>query len=175
MKHIVAILVFLTTLPLTATDLYRQLSKTDAVVQEPLHARFRTSYEVLPISDTDEIGLVGTHFDFHPFRSFDPFYTGFGFYSAATGEEGGFFTFGYTLGLDYEFYNFHTDAGVYLGGGGGSHLSFPGGGMIVRTHAALSYEVKGVELVVGVARTDFPNTTNVEYKSDTPLRWYQLH
>jgi len=169
MKPLTPALLCLIVLPLSAADLYEQLSESDGIVQKPLPARFRLSYEVVPLSQTDDMGLVGTHFDWHPFETFEPFYTGFGFYSAASGEEGGFFTFGYSMGLDYELYeNFHVDAGVYIGGGGGGHLTFPGGGMIIRTQAALSYATKldGLELVIGIARTDFPNTTNEEDKSD---------
>jgi len=169
MKPVLATFFCLFALPLSAADLYEKLSESDGITQKPLPARFRLTYEVIPLSETADMGLVGTHFDWHPFESFEPFYTGFGFYSAASGEEGGFFTFGYSMGLDYEFYdNFHVDAGVYVGGGGGSHLTFPGGGMIIRTQAALSYATKldGLELVVGLARTDFPNTTNEEDKSD---------
>ena len=169
MRLIIPALVCLAVLPLTAANLYEQLSDSTAVVKEPVPSRFRFSYEVIPLSDTEEMGTVGTHFEWHPFQSFEPFYAGFGFYSAARGDEGGFFTFGYTVGLDYKLYDrLHADAGIYFGGGGGGHLTFPGGGMIVRTHAALSYALRleGVSFSLGLARTDFPNTENEEYKRD---------
>lgn len=169
MNQIISAFACLIVMPLTAADLYKQLSDNDTYIQETLDTRFRTTYEALPLSASSDMGVIGTHFDLHPYESFDPFYVGFGFYNAARGDEGGFFTYGYTLGLNYELYNkLHADAGVYIGGGGGNHLTFPGGGMIVRTHAALSYEssLDGVEFSLGLARTDFPNTTNKEYKSD---------
>ncbi len=168
MKYILLILIFLITLPLAATDLYEQLSDTNTIVQEPLHSRFRTSYEVIPLSASDDMGVIGTHFDIYPFESFTPFYAGLGFYSAIAGEEGGFFAYGYTMGLDYNFYNdFHIDGGVYVGGGAGEYIGFDNGGMLLHSHATLSYELKGAEIVVGLARTYFPNTTkHKEYESD---------
>lgn len=168
MKYILAILIFLIVLPLTATDLYKQHSDGNAIVQESLNARFRTSYEVIELSATDNMGVLGTHFDFYPIESFNPFYASLGFYSALTGEDGGFFAYGYTMGLDYKFYNyFHIDGGVYVGGGAGEYIGFDNGGMLLRSHVALSYELKGAEIVVGLARTDFPNTTkHKEYESD---------
>ncbi len=169
MKQTILLLLCLIILPISAADLHEQLSKDKAAAYTPVDARFRISYEVIPLADGfEDMGVVGTHFDWHPFESFEPFYAGFGFYSAATGEEGGFFTFGYTLGLDYEFYdNFHADAGAYLGGGAGEYIGFSNGGMMVHTHAALSYEFKGVEVAMGIAWTDFPDTEkNKEYKSD---------
>lgn len=133
-----------------------------------MDARIRTTYEVIPLSSTQDMGVIGTHFDWYPLESFKPLYTGLGFLNATSGEEGGFFAFGYTLGIDYEFYDdFHFDTGIYVGGGSGSYINFPNGGMLVRSHAGLEYETKNVGFVLGVSRTDFPNTrSNQEYQTD---------
>lgn len=144
------------------------LFSAEDILQTPMDARVRTTYEVIPLNDTYEMGTLGTHFDWHPLKSFKPLYTGLGFLNAISGEEGGFFAFGYTLGLDYTFYeNFHADTGIYVGGGAGEYIAFENGGMVVRMHAALAYEINGVDLVFGLSRTDFPNTTtNKENQTD---------
>lgn len=158
MKFLLLLQLLLTTLTLQADDW----------VESPLKARIRTSYEVIPLTNTRDMGTLGTHFDWHPLESFTPLYTGLGFLSAMGGDEGGFFAFGYTLGIDYELYeDIHIDSGIYVGGGAGRYIAFPNGGMIVRTHASLGYEIKDVELVLGISRTDFPNTTlNTENQTD---------
>jgi len=144
-----SLLLLLLLLPLSAQD----------IIQKPLDARIRMTYEVIPLTDTHDLGTLGTHFDWHPLESFTPLYTGIGFLSSINGQDGGFFAFGYTLGVDYKLYkNIHTDIGVYIGGGAGEYIAFPNGGMILRSHAALAYEIKGIDLVLGISRTDFPNT-----------------
>jgi len=162
------LLIFLSVLSLYATQLYEELSNDNSIIQESLNARFRTYYETIPLSKGRDMGVVGTHFDFSPFESFNQLYMGLGFISAVTGDEGGFFSYGYTLGIDYKFYkDFHIDGGAYIGGGSGDYIGFENGGMIIRSHAALSYELNSIEIVLGLSRTDFPNTTtNKEYQSD---------
>ena len=139
--------------------LFAYVLNADEIIQHNMDARIRTTYEVIPLTNEANMGTLGTHFDWYPSSSFPSLYTGLGFLNAAQGEEGGFFAFGYTLGVDSEIYNhIHTDLGIYVGGGSGSYINFPNGGMIVRSHAALSYEIDNIELVLGVAHTNFPNT-----------------
>ena len=143
-------------------------SNVNTVIGEALDARFRTYYESIPLSKNRDMGIVGTHFDFFPFNSLDEIYMGPGFISSINGEEGGFFSYGYTIGFEHEFYkNFHFDSGIYLGGGAGDYIGFNNGGMILRSHAALSYRLKELEVVAGFSKTDFPNTKrNRDYESD---------
>jgi len=144
----------LTILLLLTSSLYAQ-----DVIQQKRDGRIRTTYEVIPLTDTADMGTFGIHYDWYPLDNFPALYTGIGFLNAAQGEEGGFFAFGYTLGVDYEIYkNIHTDVGVYVGGGSGSYINFPNGGMIIRSHAALSYEIDNIQIVLGAAHTKFPNT-----------------
>ena len=147
--------------------LFTSLSAAD-ILQEKRDGRIRTTYEVIPLTDESDMGTFGVHYDWYPLDSFPALYTGLGFLNAAQGKEGGFFAFGYTLGLDYELYkNIHTDLGVYVGGGSGAYINFPNGGMIVRSHAALSYEMDNIEVVLGAAHTKFPNTrANQENATD---------
>jgi len=137
------------------------------VAQE--HA-WRGSYEVIPLPDGSDMGVVGLHYDIHPSEMLPSLYFGLGGYGGAVGEEGGFFTMGATLGnrlalldrLDF-------DLGLHFGGGGGSSKTFTGGGMIVRGHGLLEYRVAGDHyLRLGVAHTAFPNTT-VSNSADSHL------
>jgi len=147
--------------------LFASLLQAEDIVQKTLDARIRTTYEVIPLTDTKDMGTLGTHFDWFPLESV-PIYTGLGFLSSLDGDEGGFFSFGYTLGLVYELYeNIHTDIGVYVAGGAGEYIDFPNGGMIVRSHAALSYGIDNIDIVLGLSRTDFPGTQrNQEHETD---------
>lgn len=130
-------------------------------------SRWRTSFELMPI-DTDDMGLLGLHYDIFPFEQCNGCYAGVGGYSGATGEEGGFFTAGLTAGWVYNLNsNFKTDIGFHIGGGGGSEATYPGGGLIVRTHAAIQY-IDTIGISLGIANMGFPNSTK-EDKFDTHL------
>lgn len=169
MQKIIFILFSVTviTLSLSGSDTDMQTSSY-AVSQETKPARYRISYESFPLSDTREMGMVGTHFDVYPFKMFKPFYVGLGFYSAASGSEGGFFTFGYGMGIDYPLWeHLHVDGGTYLGGGVGKYINFPNGGMIIRSHLSLSYEFNRIQFALGMAETNFPNSRdNKAYASN---------
>jgi len=138
---------------------------------EKFSGRFRFSYENIPVSSNEEMGTVGIHYDTKPFDTFSDVYLGFGGYGAMTGDRGGFFTGGATLGVHsfldvpYMADDYAFDAGFFAGGGGGAD-AFPGGGLMLRSHLMLEKEFDKVTLRYGIARTDFPNTTNAS-DSDT--------
>ena len=70
-------------------------------------------------------------------------YGGVTLYGAATGRRGGFFTGGYTLGIEGQLFdNFIFDAGSYIGAGGGG-ASEQGGGLMIRPHIGLKYTLAG--------------------------------
>jgi hypothetical protein len=132
---------------------------------EEFPGRYRFSYEDIPVSSNEDMGTVGIHYDTKPFDAFSDVYLGFGGYGAMSGNRGGFFTGGTTLGMhsfldvpnmpnDYAF-----DVGFFAGGGGGAE-AFPGGGLMLRSHLMLEKEFELATLRYGFARTDFPNTTN---------------
>jgi len=138
---------------------------------EKFAGRYRFSYEDIPVSSSEDMGTVGVHYDVKPFDDFTDTYLGFGGYGAMAGDRGGFFTGGATLGL-HKFLNvpgmdrkYAFDAGVFAGGGGGAE-AFPGGGLMLRSHLMLEKEFDALTLRYGLARTDFPNTTNTN-DSDT--------
>ncbi len=136
--------------------------------KQALESRWRLSYELMPIATDEDIGLLGIHYDIFPSKSYPAWYVGLGGYSGASGEEGGFFTAGLTSGwLQTLSSSWKADIGLHVGGGGGSEATFPGGGLIVRTHAGLQYSDKyGFNL--GVANISFPNTTRPD-GNDTHL------
>lgn len=166
MRYIVVLLLLMITL--SANDLYKKLSsKQESFTQTAIDTRFRITFENIPLANSKDMGVLGTHYDIFPIHN-NPLYLSFGFYNAMTGEDGGFFTFGYTLGVDYEVYkNLFFDGGVYVGGGSGKYIGFDNGGLMVRSHFGLSYEFASTQLTFGLSRTSFPHTTtNKEYEND---------
>jgi hypothetical protein len=121
----------------------------------------RSSYELVPLPGGRNIGIVGLHFDLHPFAAIPSVYLGVGGYGAAVGTEGGYFTMGGTLGNRIPLLDrFDLDLGLHVGAGGGSLRTFPGGGAFLRGHAMLEYRVVDNNyLRFGVAHTRYPNTT----------------
>jgi hypothetical protein len=136
-------------------------------IQKSMEARIRLSYEELPLSDKDTMGIVGIHYDIFPFESLPYLYSGLGMYGAATGKEGGFFALGYTLGAKYPVLeSTYLDAGLFIGGGGGSNETFPGPGLMTRAHFGVEQKYKNTAFKLGIARTDFPETLNSQYAED---------
>ena len=132
--------------------------------------RVRVSFEDIPVSETEDMGTLGVHYDVKPFSDSDV-YVGIGGYGALTGDRGGFFTGGVTLGYhryiaDDVLDGLAIDAGLFAGGGGGAS-AFPGGGMMLRSHLMLEQEIGDVALRLGMVNTQFPNTSNSAYERDT--------
>ncbi|QTE22919.1 hypothetical protein [Polaribacter cellanae] len=70
----------------------------------------------------------------------DWLYTGAGFHGALTGDQGGLFTLGVTLGVNTPIYkNLYFDANVHFGGGGG-YRSLVNGGGIIYPNIGLQYK-----------------------------------
>ena len=84
-------------------------------------------------------------------------YGGITLYGAATGRRGGFFTGGYTLGVEHQLFdNLIFDAGGYVGAGGGGSAA-QGGGLMIRPHVGLKYDFSWSELGLNYTYIDFPN------------------
>jgi hypothetical protein len=154
-------------LALISFFLLSPVTNADYRIQESIPGSWRTSYEELPISATENMGLIGVHYDLHLFKDVPSLYLGIGGYGSVKGEEGGFYTSGLTLGWKpVLFGKVKMDLGAHLGGGGGSDRAFPGGGMIVRTHAGLETGNPVFNFRLGVAHTSFSNSRSA-YKEDT--------
>ncbi len=115
----------------------------------------RVSFEEIDMPDAGEqMGLYGIG----AYQRFKPWlYGGITAYGAATGERGGFFTGGYTLGMDWQLPdNWRADVGGYVGAGGGGAAA-QGGGLMLRSHAGLKYSFDWGALGLNYSYVKFPN------------------
>jgi hypothetical protein len=98
------------------------------------------------------MGFVGLNYNI-PIN--DWLYTGAGFHTAITGDQGGLFTLGVNLGVNTQLYkNLYFDANVHFGGGGGFRSLVNGGG-ILYPNAGLQYKFKGFSIGVQYGYMDF--------------------
>ena len=124
----------------------------------PLNWRSRTlrfSFEKINMPDAGEnMGLytIGAYDRLNPWL-----YGGITLFGAASGRRGGFFTGGYTLGVEHKLTdNWILDAGGYLGAGGGGAAA-QGGGLMIRPHIGLKYDFNWSALGLNYTYVDFPN------------------
>ena len=141
------------------TDLKNKSKKSlDKAQKEYSPWRNRTlrfSFEEIDMPDAGEqMGLysIGAYDQINPWL-----YGGITLYGAATGSRGGFFTGGYTLGLERQLFDkLIFDGGVYFGAGGGGAAA-QGGGLMIRPHIGLKYDIGWSELGLNYTYVDFPN------------------
>ena len=115
----------------------------------------QTSFENITLPDGENMGLVGINYLLHPNKYF---YYGLGVYGAATGDRGGFFTGGFTLGAKYDIYkNIYIDSGVFLGGGGGASADGQGGGLMFKAYSGLLVDFGNYSLGANYSYIKFPN------------------
>ncbi len=115
----------------------------------------RFTFEEIDMPDEDEfMGLygIGVYDQFNPWL-----YGGITTYGAASGRRGGFFTGGYTLGVESQLFpKLIFDAGGYVGAGGGGAAA-QGGGLMIRPHVGFKYDFSWSELGLNYTYVDFPN------------------
>ena len=115
----------------------------------------RFTFEEIDMPDEGEqMGLysIGAYDQLNPWL-----YGGITLYGAATGRRGGFFTGGYTLGVERQLFdNFILDAGGYVGAGGGGAAE-QGGGLMIRPHIGLKYAFSWSQMGLNYTYVDFPN------------------
>ncbi|KGL64003.1 hypothetical protein [Polaribacter sp. Hel1_85] len=98
------------------------------------------------------MGFIGLNYNI-PIN--DWLYTGAGFHTAITGDQGGLFTLGINLGVNLPIYkNLYFDANVHFGGGGG-YRSLVNGGGIFYPNIGLQYKDKGYSFGVQYGYMDF--------------------
>ncbi len=115
----------------------------------------RFSYEEIDMPDAGEyMGL----YSIGAFDRLNPWlYGGISLYGAASGRRGGFFTGGYTLGVESQLIDkWILDAGAYVGAGGGGAAA-QGGGLMIRPHIGLKYDFGWSALGLNYTYVDFPN------------------
>lgn len=117
------------------------------------NGHYQFTYDNLKLPANEKLGLVGTSYLY----DFDDVYLGLGIYSAISGERGGFFTGGFEAGYKLDLTdNLSLDTGLFVGGGGGGAAP-QGGGLMVRPHIGLSYQILGYKVGVGLSKVKFPN------------------
>ena len=133
----------------------KNLYKTQEEASTWRNRTLRFSFERIDMPDAGEqMGLytIGAYDQLNPWL-----YGGITLYGAATGRRGGFFTGGYTLGLERQLFDkLILDGGVYFGAGGGGAAA-QGGGLMIRPHVGLKYNIGWSELGLNYAYIDFPN------------------
>ena len=115
----------------------------------------RFSFEEIDMPDAGEhMGLysIGAYDRLNPWL-----YGGITLYGAASGQRGGFFTGGYTLGVEHWLTEkLILDAGGYVGAGGGGAAA-QGGGLHIRPHVGIKYDFSWSTLGLNYTYVDFPN------------------
>ena len=131
------------------------LDKTQVESPKWRKRTLRFSFEEIEMPDAGEqMGLysIGAYDQINPWL-----YGGITLYGSATGRRGGFFTGGYTLGVERRLFdNLIFDAGGYVGAGGGGNAA-QGGGLMIRPHIGIKYDFIWSELGVNYTYVDFPN------------------
>ncbi len=133
----------------------KNLDKAREEVSTWRNRTLRFSFEEINMPDAGEqMGLysLGAYEQINPWL-----YGGITLYGAATGQRGGFFTGGYTLGVERQLFdNLIFDAGGYVGAGGGGAAA-QGGGLMIRPHVGLKYNFSWSKLGLNYTYVDFPN------------------
>jgi len=133
----------------------KNLYKTQDEYSTWRNRTLRFSFEKIDMPDAGEqMGLysMGAYDQLNPWL-----YGGITLYGAATGRRGGFFTGGYTLGVERQLFDkLNFDGGVYFGAGGGGAAA-QGGGLMIRPHVGLKYDIGWSELGLNYTYVDFPN------------------
>lgn len=118
---------------------------------------FRTTYETIELpSGTKPMGLLGINY----LRNTDSnLYYGAGIYSSITGERGGFFCGGVTLGYQYPLTKkILFDAGGFIGGGSGANKKVFGQGLMQRVHGGIAYNANSYQIGSYYSNVTFPNS-----------------
>ena len=118
-------------------------------------ASIQTSFEEVTLANGEPMGLLGINYLLH-YNEY--FYYGLGTYGAVTGDRGGFFTGGATVGLKYELYkNLYLDTGAFLGAGGGASADGQGGGLMLKGYTGLMIDFGKYSVGANYSYITFPN------------------
>ena len=136
----------------------KKFSDPKSAIVDPLIWRnrmLRFSFDEIDMPDAGELMGLYSIGAYERFNSW--LYGGITLYGAATGRRGGFFTGGYTVGVEHELTdNLFFDAGGYVGAGGGGDAA-QGGGLMIRPHVGLKYDFGWSALGLNYSYVDFPN------------------
>lgn len=119
-------------------------------------AHARISFERLTFPCDEHVGLIGTSY-LVDVKGTGGLSVGPAVYGAIAGKRGGFFTFGAEAAWHRRVLGpFGVELGLYAGGGGGSG-SPQGGGLMLRPHADLLWEIGSYAVGVSLAKVKFPS------------------
>lgn len=135
------------------TASYADIKVGDAIINSP--SEFRLGFEQATLPGNEAMGMVGASY----LIQFAPgFYFGPAAYGAITGNRGGFFTVGGEVAWRHNLVSrLDMEAGVYGGGGGGGGTSSVGGGLMIRPHVDLLWDIGGYRAGISVSNVRFPN------------------
>jgi len=137
-----------------------RMSAAETVRLKPIPIRTRLSGEIVRLAHGEGMAVAGFHEDIFVNRAVPGIYAGLGGYGAASGERGGFFIVGGSLGWCIPLWRrLGLDVGGFAGGGGGTRDTGQGDGLMLRGHAVSTWDFGPVALRVGIAHTDFPGGT----------------
>jgi hypothetical protein len=104
----------------------------------PQRTRWRLTLEHADPDGTDELGLLGLHYDvFDPLSRYPNAYVGLGAYAGVWGDRGGYLALGVEGGWRLPLVNgWAFETGMFVGGGG-SDFGDDGSGLMLRPHVAL--------------------------------------
>lgn len=129
-------------------------------VSPPLQVQVSTidlalTSERVPVAPGMKMGLVGLH----ALRPVTPNLSiGPSVFGATTGDRGGFFGWGLSGAYRWRQGEWSAEAGLFVGGGGGSP-AWVGGGLMLRPSLLLSRDVGPLRLGLGVSQVNFPTGT----------------
>ncbi|MEO8081982.1 MAG: hypothetical protein ABI641_15720 [Caldimonas sp.] len=128
----------------------------DATAAMPsAHARISFERVRFP-GDGPRVGLIGTSY-LVDVPKVEGLSIGPAVYGAITGGRGGFFTVGGEVAWRRALYGpFGVELGFYAGGGGGASAP-QGGGLMLRPHADLVWDLGSYALGLSLSRVQFPN------------------
>ena len=125
----------------------------------PTGITWRLTDETWKLPGGDRVGMVGGNLLFDVNRNFK---LGVGSYGALRGNLGGFITLGVAAELHERITpSLRGEAGVFVGGGGGHGANaLVGGGLMLRGHAGLSYDLgRYCRVGMGLSHVAFPSGT----------------
>lgn len=123
--------------------------------------------EKLPVAPGMKMGLVGLH----ALRPVTPNLSlGPSLFGATSGDRGGFFGWGVSGAYRWRHGDWSAEAGLFVGGGGGSP-GWVGGGLMLRPSLLLSRDVGPLRLGLGVSQVNFPSGTVRATRPFASLAW----
>ncbi|MEY2894106.1 MAG: hypothetical protein RJA98_4014 [Pseudomonadota bacterium] len=133
----------------------------------PAPVEITLSAERVAVNDNRTMGLLGLSYQ----RRFSPQWSGgLTVYGAGTGDRGGFFAWGASGAYHRDIGPWQAEAGLFVGGGGGSP-GWVGSGLMLRPHLEVSRDLGPVRLGLGVSRVQFPDGLVRSTQPYVSLRW----